>query len=94
MGACVLNGIGAGPAETIQLAVIADIFFLHDRGFWNTFYWCFYMGSLMVAPIVSGSMALHVGWRNFLVVVCRDGYRVLINGGLYVPRDKMAPTAP
>lgn len=34
MGACVLNGIGAGPAETIQLSVIADIFFLHDRGFW------------------------------------------------------------
>lgn len=65
MGACVLNGIAAGPAETIQPAVIADIFFLHDRGFWNTLYWCFYMGSLMVAPIISGSMALHVGWRSF-----------------------------
>jgi MFS family permease len=65
MGACVLNGIGAGPAETIQPAVIADIFFLHDRGFWNTLYWVFYMGSLMVGPIISGSMALHVGWRNF-----------------------------
>ena len=65
MGACVLNGIGAGPAETIQPAVIADIFFLHDRGFWNTLYWCFYMGSLMVAPIINGSMALRVGWRSF-----------------------------
>ena len=65
MGACVLNGIGAGPAETIQPAVIADIFFLHDRGFWNTVYWVVYMGSLMVAPIISGSMALHVGWRSF-----------------------------
>ena len=64
MGACVLNGIGAGPAETIQPAVIADIFFLHDRGFWNTLYWVFYMGSLMVGPIISGSMSLHVGWRN------------------------------
>ncbi|KAK4569420.1 hypothetical protein LTR86_003183 [Recurvomyces mirabilis] len=65
MGACILNGIGAGPAETIQPAVIADIFFLHDRGFWNTVYWVFYMGSLMVGPIISGSMALHVGWRSF-----------------------------
>ncbi|RMY52592.1 hypothetical protein D0863_14214 [Hortaea werneckii] len=65
MGACVLNGIGAGPAETIQPAVIADIFFLHDRGFWNTVYWVFYMGSLMVGPIISGSVSLHVGWRNF-----------------------------
>ncbi|KAK4626077.1 hypothetical protein CLAFUW4_04855 [Fulvia fulva] len=65
MGACVLNGIGAGPAETIQPAVIADIFFLHDRGFWNTLYWVAYTGSLMVGPIVSGSMALHIGWRSF-----------------------------
>ena len=48
MGACVLNGIGAGPAETIQPAVIADIFFLHDRGYWGTLYWVVYMGSLMV----------------------------------------------
>lgn len=65
MGACVLNGIGAGPAETIMPAVIADIFFLHDRGKWNTLYWVFYMGSLMVGPIISGPMADHAGWRNF-----------------------------
>ncbi|KAK7700336.1 hypothetical protein SLS57_012122 [Botryosphaeria dothidea] len=65
MGACVVNGIGAGPAETMQPAIIADIFFLHDRGKWNTMYWVAYMGSLMVGPIISGSMALHVGWRSF-----------------------------
>ena len=65
MGACALNGFGAGPAETIQPAVIADIFFLHDRGKWNTLYWVVYMGSLMVGPIISGSMAENVGWRSF-----------------------------
>lgn len=65
MGACVLNGIGAGPAETIMPEIIADIFFLHDRGKWNTLYWVVYMGSLMVGPIVSGSMTETVGWRNF-----------------------------
>ncbi|KAF2465642.1 MFS transporter-like protein [Lindgomyces ingoldianus] len=65
MGACVVNGIGAGPAETMQPAVIADIFFLHDRGKWNTLYWVTYMGSLMVGPIISGPMASNVGWRTF-----------------------------
>ncbi|EFQ94824.1 hypothetical protein CFE70_000308 [Pyrenophora teres f. teres 0-1] len=65
MGACIVNGIGAGPAETIMPEVIADIFFLHDRGKWNTLYWVVYMGSLMVGPIVSGSMTETVGWRNF-----------------------------
>lgn len=39
MGACIVNGIGAGPAETLMPEVIADIFFLHDRGKWNTLYW-------------------------------------------------------
>lgn len=65
MGACILNGIGAGPAETIMPEVIADIFFLHDRGKWNTLYWFVYMGSIMVGPIVSGSMTETVGWRSF-----------------------------
>lgn len=60
-----LNGIGAGPAESIQPAVIADIFFLHDRGKWNTLYWVVYMGSLMIAPIIAGAMSETVGWRNF-----------------------------
>lgn len=72
MGACVLNGIGAGPAETIQPAVIADIFFLHDRGKWNTLYWVVYMGSLMIAPIISGPMAASV--RNLIRIAQTSTY--------------------
>lgn len=50
MGACIVNGIGAGPAETIMPEIIADIFFLHDRGKWNTLYWVVYM---VRAPLLS-----------------------------------------
>lgn len=45
--------------------VIADIFFLHDRGKWNTLYWIVYMGAIMVGPIISGAMTETVGWREF-----------------------------
>ncbi|KJK83575.1 hypothetical protein H634G_01704 [Metarhizium anisopliae BRIP 53293] len=65
MGSIILNGFGAGPAETIQPTVTADLFFLKDRGKWNTLYWVIYMGSLMIAPVVSGSMAQHTGWPSF-----------------------------
>ncbi|KAF9700183.1 hypothetical protein EKO04_001593 [Ascochyta lentis] len=65
MGACIVNGLGAGPAETIMPEVIADIFFLHDRGKWNTLYWVVYMGSLMVGPIVAGPMTEDLGFRSF-----------------------------
>lgn len=69
MGACIINGIGSGPVETMMPAIIADIFFLHDRGKWNTLYWVLYMGALMIAPIVSGAMTEHLvgqgSWRNY-----------------------------
>jgi len=65
MGACVLNGIGAGPAETAMPTIIADVIFLHDRGKYQTLYFAFYFGSLMVGPIISGPMAQKTGWRNF-----------------------------
>ncbi|MCJ1284625.1 hypothetical protein MMC26_003959 [Xylographa opegraphella] len=65
MGACVLNGIGAGPAETLQPAIITDIFFLDRRGVWNTVYFVFYFGSLAVGPIISGPMAETVGMASF-----------------------------
>lgn len=46
-----LNGIGAGPAETIQPTIIADVIFLHDRGKHNTLYFAVYFGSLMVLAL-------------------------------------------
>jgi hypothetical protein len=46
-----LNGIGSGIAETAQGTVIADIFFLHSRGKWNTLFWVANMGALMVRPM-------------------------------------------
>ena len=76
-----LNGIAAGPAETIQPNVIADVMFLHERGTYQTLYFAFYFGSLMVylfipsdrchahgfqvGPIIAGPMAEYSGWRNF-----------------------------
>ncbi|KAH6971099.1 major facilitator superfamily domain-containing protein [Ilyonectria sp. MPI-CAGE-AT-0026] len=65
MGAAILSGIGAGPGETMQPSIIADIYFLHDRGKWNTMYWVIYTGALIVAPIIAGAMADHSGWPSF-----------------------------
>jgi MFS family permease len=65
MGASILNGIGAGPAETLQPTVIADVFFLHDRGSYNTIYFATYFGSLMIGPIIAGPMTLAFGPAAF-----------------------------
>ncbi len=49
----------------MQPAVIADLFFLDDRGKWNTLYWVMYMGSLMVSPIIAGPMTENIDFRSF-----------------------------
>lgn len=49
-----LSGIGAGPGETLQPSIIADIYFLHDRGKWNTMYWVIYTGALIVSHALAG----------------------------------------
>lgn len=65
MGASVLNGLAAGPCETMTPQIIADIIFLHNRGVYQTIYFSAYFISLMVGPIIAGAMAEHVGWRSF-----------------------------
>jgi MFS family permease len=65
MGACILNGLGAGPSETLMPQVIADVVFLHDRGKYQTLYFSMYFLSLIVSPIVAGPMAQNLGWRSF-----------------------------
>ncbi|KAH9907047.1 major facilitator superfamily domain-containing protein [Xylariomycetidae sp. FL2044] len=65
MGASVLNGLAAGPCETIMPQIITDTIFLHDRGKYNTLYFFMYFVALMVGPIIAGSMTYHTGWRSF-----------------------------
>ncbi len=46
-----LNGLAAGPCETLMPQVIADIIFLHDRGKYQTLYFSMYFISLMVRAL-------------------------------------------
>jgi MFS family permease len=38
LGARVINGIGTATSESIIVQVIADVFFLHERGLWMGVY--------------------------------------------------------
>ncbi|KAL2388141.1 hypothetical protein RJ035_003580 [Blastomyces gilchristii] len=42
-----------------------DIMFLHERGAYNTLYFTFYFGALVVSPVIGGSMAHHLNWCDF-----------------------------
>ncbi|KAK5128952.1 hypothetical protein LTR85_000285 [Meristemomyces frigidus] len=59
------NGIVAATSETIMVQVIADMFFLHERGFWMGTYFTLYFSGAFLGPIMSGNIAARHGWRSF-----------------------------
>ncbi|KAK1091080.1 hypothetical protein LTR48_007024 [Friedmanniomyces endolithicus] len=59
------NGVVAATSETIMVQVIADMFFLHERGFWVGLYFTFYFSGAFLGPVMSGNIAAMHGWRSF-----------------------------
>ncbi|KAJ4518965.1 hypothetical protein HRR78_001055 [Exophiala dermatitidis] len=65
LGARVLAGLGPAANESIMATVVADLYFLHQRGrYVGVYFWCYFVG-LMIGPIISGNVAAHVSWRWF-----------------------------
>lgn len=48
-----------------MVQVIADMFFLHERGAWMGVYFTFYFSGAFLGPIMSGNIAARHGWRSF-----------------------------
>lgn len=65
MGAVVVHGIASGVSETIPPMLIADVFFLHERGAYMTLYMWSYFGAYILGPVFSGIMTERYGWRSF-----------------------------
>ncbi|PVI01809.1 MFS general substrate transporter [Periconia macrospinosa] len=60
-----MNGLVCATSETIPVQVIADVFFLHERGLWTGFYFTGYFAGAFLGPVISGSIGGHYGWRSF-----------------------------
>lgn len=59
----ILIGIGAGAAETIAPVSIADVFFLHERGFVMSMYTCFLSVGVALGILVDGLIVINHDWR-------------------------------
>jgi MFS family permease len=64
MAARVLDGIGAAANETLGPMLVADVFFLHERGLFNGAYFFALFCSCAMGPIIGGYIASSAGgWR-------------------------------
>ncbi|KAF2002431.1 MFS general substrate transporter [Amniculicola lignicola CBS 123094] len=65
LAARALNGLVCATSESIPVQMIADVFFLHERGFWTGLYFTGYFLGAFLGPVMSGSIAAHHGWQSF-----------------------------
>lgn len=65
LAARALNGVVCATSETIPVQMIADVFFLYERGAWTGVYFTgFFLGAFL-GPVMSGAIAAHHGWKAF-----------------------------
>ncbi|KAK5149521.1 hypothetical protein LTR04_007027 [Oleoguttula sp. CCFEE 6159] len=65
LAARALNGVVCATSESIMVQVIADVFFLHERGLWTGVYFTGYFLGAFLGPVMSGNIAARHGWRSF-----------------------------
>ena len=69
VAARVLNAFAGAATEGLGAAVVADMFFLHERGRWMSVYIFFLVNGTTFGTIVSGFVITNLGWR-WLFWVC------------------------
>jgi MFS family permease len=74
LGARVINGIGTATSESIMVQVIADVFFLHERGLWMGVYLCVLEDSLWKLWLTFAA-AHRTSWACSLALLSRGTLR-------------------
>ncbi|KAI3549251.1 hypothetical protein CABS01_08327 [Colletotrichum abscissum] len=59
----ILQGLFSAPLESLCEITIADLYFVHERGFYMSFYALALSGSSMSAPIFAGLIAAGQSWK-------------------------------
>ncbi|KAH7125538.1 major facilitator superfamily domain-containing protein [Dendryphion nanum] len=65
LAARAVTGLVCATSESIPVQMIADVFFLHERGLWTGVYFTGYFLGAFLGPVMSGSIAAHYGWQSF-----------------------------
>ncbi|CAO2648198.1 Nn.00g074650.m01.CDS01 [Neocucurbitaria sp. VM-36] len=65
LAARAVNGLVCATSESIPVQMIADVFFLHERGLWTGVYFTGYFMGAFLGPVMAGFIAAHHGWQSF-----------------------------
>lgn len=66
-----VNGFAVGATVALGPAVICDMYFLHERGFYMGIFALFLNNGPHIAPLIGGYVTGSLGWRYcFAIPVC------------------------
>lgn len=65
LGATILSGIASGAAEAPVSAVVADIFFAHERGATLMIFHIALSAGFFLGPAINGALVQYVGWSEY-----------------------------
>ncbi|KAH8706980.1 major facilitator superfamily domain-containing protein [Phaeosphaeriaceae sp. PMI808] len=65
LAARAMNGLVCATSESIPVQMIADVFFLHERGLWTGVYFTGYFLGAFLGPVMAGNIGGHHGWKSF-----------------------------
>jgi MFS family permease len=65
----ILGAFFAGTYEGLSAVIVADLFFLHERGWWMGVYMFFLANGTSLA-IATGFLITAKGWRSLFWVLC------------------------
>ncbi|ORY76954.1 major facilitator superfamily domain-containing protein [Protomyces lactucae-debilis] len=63
LGARLLQGFGVMPFEALVPVVVADLYFVHERGMYYAIYALAYTGAAFLTPVLTGKITASLSWR-------------------------------
>ena len=63
VAARVVSAFAAAACEGLTVAISADLFFLHERGWWMGLYIVFIQAGAFLGALLSGFIIDSLGWR-------------------------------
>ncbi|KAH7411558.1 major facilitator superfamily domain-containing protein [Phaeosphaeria sp. MPI-PUGE-AT-0046c] len=79
LAARAMNGLVCATSESIPVQMIADVFFLHERGLWTGVYFTGYFLGAFLGPVMAGSIGGHYGWKSFFwLETALSGFAIIL----------------
>lgn len=90
----IIQGFGVTAWESLAVAAVGDLFYLHERGFRTALLVVALAGTASIVAIIAGAMSEGVGWQNLFVALLPIDVACLLSTIFLLPETQFIRTLP